>query len=170
MSKQGKLKIILGFIFSILLILIDYYTKRIVFASIRNTNGVDLLKGIFRLEYVENRGAAFGILQGRLKAVIILTPIIVALVIWVFIKSVNITKMCLFRYISIFFVAGTIGNFIDRVIYGYVVDFFYFELINFPVFNIADIYLTLSTIALLMAILFYYKDEDWSFLRNKYNG
>ena len=63
-------------------------------------------------------------------------------------------------YIIVLVVAGAIGNHIDRVINNYVVDFIYFSLINFPVFNIADCYVTVSMILLLILILFYYKDED----------
>ena len=63
-------------------------------------------------------------------------------------------------YIIVLVVAGAIGNHIDRVLNNYVVDFIYFSLINFPVFNIADCYVTVSMILLLILILFYYKDED----------
>jgi signal peptidase II len=60
--------------------------------------------------------------------------------------------------------AGAAGNLIDRVIHHYVIDFFYFSLINFPVFNVADIYVTLSAIALIIVVLFYYKEEDFSLI------
>ena len=66
--------------------------------------------------------------------------------------------------VAVLFFAGAIGNFIDRVRQGYVVDFFYFSLINFPVFNVADIYVTLSAIALIIVVLFYYKEEDFSLI------
>lgn len=60
--------------------------------------------------------------------------------------------------------AGAAGNLIDRVIHHYVIDFFYFSLINFPIFNVADIYVTLSAVALIIAVLFYYKEEDFSLI------
>ena len=59
-------------------------------------------------------------------------------------------------------VAGGLGNLIDRIWHGYVIDFFYFELINFPIFNVADIYVTVTFIVLVLLIFFYYKDEDFS--------
>ena len=55
-----------------------------------------------------------------------------------------------------------VGNFIDRLTRGYVVDFFYFSLIDFPIFNVADIYVTVTFIVLVLLIFFYYKDEDFS--------
>ena len=74
--------------------------------------------------------------------------------------------------------SGAAGNMIDRVRYDYVVDFFYFVLINFPIFNVADIYVTVATFLFAILILFYYKENDFSFLasdskrslRNSNNG
>lgn len=73
------------------------------------------------------------------------------------------------RVIAVLFLAGAAGNFIDRVRQGFVVDFFYFSLINFPIFNVADIYVTTATIALIVFILFYYKEADLEriFLKRK---
>ena len=64
-------------------------------------------------------------------------------------------------WILLFFMAGAIGNFIDRIINQYVVDFFYFKLINFPIFNVADIYVTIAAVFMLFFGLFYYKEEDF---------
>lgn len=165
MKRYIKGNIIIAVISVVLLVFIDFFTKKLAFDILRFSSGISIIKGIFKLEYVENRGAAFGILQGRLLPVIIITPILVFLVGYIHIKSIGIRKFRLFRAVSVFFIAGTIGNFIDRVFYGYVIDFFYFELINFPVFNVADIYLTLSTIVILLSLLCYYRDEDWDFIR-----
>ena len=64
----------------------------------------------------------------------------------------------------VFLAAGAAGNFIDRLLRGYVVDFFYFSLIDFPIFNVADIYVTVATACLVILLLFVYKEEDLSFL------
>jgi len=63
--------------------------------------------------------------------------------------------------------AGAVGNMIDRVQYNYVVDFFYFKLIDFPIFNVADIYVSVSCVVLAILIIFFYKDSDFDFLSNK---
>ena len=65
--------------------------------------------------------------------------------------------------------AGAIGNFIDRLTRGYVVDFFYFSLIDFPIFNVADIYVVVATIGLFILFLFVYKEKDLEFLNFKQN-
>ena len=69
-------------------------------------------------------------------------------------------KYTALNYIIVFLIAGAIGNYIDRIAKNYVVDFIYFSLINFPVFNVADCYVTVSVILLFILILFYYKDDD----------
>ena len=71
------------------------------------------------------------------------------------------------RIVLIFLIAGAIGNFIDRVLYQYVIDFIYVSLINFPVFNVADIYVTCSVVVLFLLILFVYSDEDLSVIMDK---
>lgn len=63
--------------------------------------------------------------------------------------------------------AGAAGNLIDRIRFGYVVDFFYFRLIDFPVFNVADIYVTVSFAVLLLLVFFQYKEEDLEFFGKK---
>ncbi len=68
------------------------------------------------------------------------------------------------RLIFLLLIAGAIGNMIDRVKQGYVVDFFYFTPINFPRFNVADVYVTCSIILLIIAMFFVYKDEELDFL------
>ena len=64
------------------------------------------------------------------------------------------------RLIAIAILAGAWGNMLDRIRLAYVVDFFYFKLIDFPIFNVADIYVSVATVVLILLVLFYYKDED----------
>ena len=71
------------------------------------------------------------------------------------------------RLIAIAILAGAWGNMIDRMFYAYVVDFFYFKLIDFPIFNVADIYVSVGTAILVVLVLLYYKDEDMERLLEK---
>lgn len=71
------------------------------------------------------------------------------------------------RFIIVLLVSGAIGNFIDRCLNNYVIDFFYFKLIDFPVFNVADIYVTVAAILLILLFCFYYKEEDIDMLLSK---
>ena len=67
-------------------------------------------------------------------------------------------------YVLIFFIAGALGNLFDRVVYKYVIDFLYFKLIDFPIFNVADIYVTCAAFSMIGLGVFYYKDEDFEMI------
>ena len=141
-------------------VVLDQWTKHLAVLHLKDQTPYTLIEGVFKLQYLENRGAAFGMLQNQRIFFYICVLVIAVFVIW-FYKRVPMTKRYLpLRLCSIFVLAGGIGNFIDRVKLNYVVDFFYFELIDFPIFNVADIYVTCSMFALCFLIIFYYKEED----------
>ena len=123
-------------------------------------DGIPLIPGVFRLLYLENRGSAFGLLQGQFVFFTIFTIVILIGIVFFFRRLQNRSRMFPLRVVLIMIAAGAIGNFIDRLSHHYVVDFLYFELIDFPIFNVADIYVTLSAGILILLILFYYKEED----------
>ena len=141
-------------------VVLDQWTKHLAVLHLKDQTPYTLIEGVFKLQYLENRGAAFGMLQNQRIFFYICVLVIAVFVIW-FYKRVPMTKKYLpLRLCSIFVLAGGIGNVIDRVKLKYVVDFFYFELIDFPIFNVADIYVTCSMFALCFLIIFYYKEED----------
>ena len=118
-----------------------------------------MIEGVFQLRYLENRGAAFGMMQGQKTFFLITATIAVALIAYAYFKLPWEKRYHPLRVIGLFIAGGAVGNMIDRVVLSYVVDFFYFELINFPIFNVADIYVSCATVLLAILILFYY-DED----------
>lgn len=158
------------FIFLILLlILFDQWTKILAAKYLRDINAFVLIPGVLELRYLENTGAAFSMManvsvfQSIMK---VLTPLIV-LCLFVFLAFIPAKKR--FRYLTIdliFIIAGALGNYVDRLIRQSVIDFIYFSLIDFPIFNVADIYVTCSVIFLFFLILFYLKDEDLEELKN----
>ena len=91
-----------------------------------------------------------------------MTVVILVIVSWFYGRTPVEKRYLPLRICMIVLTAGAIGNFIDRLTRGYVVDFFYFSLIDFPIFNVADIYVTMTFIVLVLLIFFYYKDEDFS--------
>ena len=125
---------------------------------------VVLWDGVFELLYSENRGAAFGILQGK-QGFFFLVAIAVFLVILLFLGRMPFGK----RYLPLFgclvlLMSGALGNLIDRALRGFVVDFFYFKLIDFPIFNVADCYVVTAAALLIILTSFYYKEEEFEFL------
>lgn len=159
--KQNKLVMwITGMLSVIVLVVFDQYTKILAVKHLKDQPDIPILKDIFELSYIENRGAAFGMMQNKQTFFIITTVLVVAAILWIFHTMPMEKKFIPGRVTLIFIIAGAIGNFIDRVSQGFVVDFLYFKLINFPVFNVADIYVTCSVFVLAFLLLFYYKEED----------
>ena len=166
MSKKNIL-LTADVILMIFLIVIDQITKYFAVLNLKGVSSWVLWDGVFELHYLENRGAAFGILQDQ-KMIFILIAVVVLAVIFYFLFKAPYQKMYSKLHISLILIAaGAIGNLIDRVRLGYVVDFFYFSLINFPVFNVADIYVTVSSFYLVILLLFVYKESDLEFLAFK---
>ena len=161
MKKQNKLTMwISGIITVILLVLLDQYTKILAVKYLKDQADIPILKDIFELAYVENRGAAFGMMQNKQTFFIIMTVLVVGAILLFFHTMPMEKKFLPARVTLVFVVAGAIGNFIDRVSQGFVVDFLYFKLIDFPVFNVADIYVTCAVFVLAFLLLVYYKEED----------
>lgn len=160
-------KYIRSFCFIIGLIFIDQISKVWALSTLCGTAGISVIPGVFELSYLENRGAAFGILQNRQILFVLITILAAVLLTFIYSKIPETKKYQPLHICYVLLMAGAFGNLIDRVIRGYVVDFFYFKLIDFPVFNVADIYVTVTMILLLILILFYYKEEDLDFLSRK---
>lgn len=139
----------------ILLIGIDQLSKVWALKSLKEIGSIPIIQNVFHLTYVENRGAAFGMLQNNQTIFII-----VALAASVFglyylhTKKINI----LGRAGIILIISGAIGNLIDRVRLGFVVDYFDFRFIWEYVFNVADVFVVLGTIMLCVYIIFF--DEE----------
>lgn len=145
-------------------VILDQWSKYMAVLHLQGTDGVDLIPGVFRLTYLENRGAAFGVLQGQQWFFYIITAVILVAVLLVYRRMPSGRKFLPLRVCAVLIVSGALGNLIDRVGQGYVVDFFYFELIDFPVFNVADIFVTVSAVLLAVLLLLYYKEEDLEYI------
>jgi signal peptidase II len=126
-----------------------------------------LIQGVFELRYLENRGAAFGLLQNQRTFFIILTVIFLAAMVYVYMRIPSDKKFLPLRLLVITVSAGAFGNFYDRLKLTYVRDFLYFSLIDFPIFNVADIYVTCSAVAFFILVVFVYKEDDLAFMEKK---
>lgn len=149
----------IGFL-AVLLIWLDQFTKSLAVQFLKDKEPFVIWDGVFELHYLENRGAAFGMLQGQQTFFLVIGLVVFAGVFYLFGRMSKDAKYWPIRLIAIFVLAGAWGNMIDRVRLSYVVDFFYFKLIDFPIFNVADIYVSVSVAVLAVLIFFYYKDED----------
>lgn len=164
-KKKKTIQLLLNFTFILLFVAADQLAKELAIQYLKGKSDFILIKDVFVLHYLENKGAAFGMLQNQ-KMFFVFSAVVI-LVLFAFVmfrlpleKKYRYTHICL-----VLISAGAVGNMIDRLHYNYVVDFFYFKLINFPVFNVADIYVTVGTAVLMLLFLFYYKEEDLHFLK-----
>jgi len=133
---------------SIFIILIDQFTKFLIFINHEIYINKDFL--LFRLDFVKNYGAAFNIFSGSRIFLSFISIIFSILLIYLILKKNNLNTLDLYSYS--FILGGTIGNGIDRILKGYVIDFINLNIINFPVFNIADISINIGFIFLLFNI------------------
>ena len=134
---------------SILIILSDQFTKNIININHKSLINKDLI--LFSIDYVKNYGAAFNILNGSRIFLSIVSTIITLILIYFILYKKNLTNLNLISYT--FILAGTIGNGIDRLIKGYVIDFINVNFIDFPVFNIADISIDIGLIFIIFGLI-----------------
>lgn len=146
-------------IFISILIGVDQFTKYIALEKLKPLGSISVIDNIFSFTFVENRGAAFGIFQGRTTILSIVTVVIIICIIYFYIKLPKGIVYNWVKFSLILIISGAIGNLIDRISQGYVIDFFHATFINFPVFNMADIYVVIGAILMTVLIIFFVKDE-----------
>ncbi len=149
------------------LILLDQFTKYLAQAYLRGADDIIWIPHVFQLHYLETRGAAFGILQNQKRFFLVLCALFLGVAVWFVLRIPAASRYIPLYAVTAGLAAGAAGNGIDRLVRGYVVDFFYFSLIDFPVFNMADIYVVVSGFFLVIYICFVYKEEDLGFMQRK---
>ena len=156
-----KIRWILAFT-TLLLVVLDQVIKQWARDYLMPVGAIPLIDGLIGFRYATNAGAAFGFFQGGRWFFVILTVVVLA-VILVYEFKLPYTKQNLWVRIPLtLMLAGAIGNFIDRLLFGYVVDMFEFLFINFPIFNVADILLVIGTFAYAFVVLFVLKENSES--------
>ena len=146
MKKRG---IVAGVI--AILIVLDQLVKSYVVQNIALGEVKTWIPNLVSLTYLQNRGAAFSILQDQQLLFAVITLVVVVGAIWYLHKHMEDSFWMVLGLTLI--IAGGLGNFIDRISQGFVVDMFHLDFINFAIFNVADSYLTVGVIVLLIAML-----------------
>jgi signal peptidase II len=180
---KTKINIICSLVWIGVLVIFDQFTKYLAVVRLKGQAPFALIPDVFELRYLENNSAAFGIdlisilqrifhfsyftehpeafLNFKMSFFVAITVVVVVLLYLLYLKIPQNRRFRYLNWIIIAFISGAIGNCIDRMVNRYVVDFFYFKLINFPIFNVADIYVTVSAVALILLFLFYYQEADF---------
>ncbi len=147
------------YVFSLLIILADQITKALAQSFLKPIDSAEFIPFVIRFNYVENTGIAFGLFKDMNFLFIPLNIVVVAGGFYYLIKYVKKNENFL-RYSIIMLLSGAIGNIIDKIFRGFVVDFLEFEFINFPVFNVADIFVTSGAVLVAFAVLFQKENKN----------
>jgi len=146
-------------IFAAVVAAADQIVKFLVVANIPLHGSAPLIPGIIKLTYTQNTGAAWSMMEGMRWLFVAIFVVLTLLLLWEYFKKpMPFTKFERWCIAAVY--GGGLGNVIDRVFLGYVVDMFQTEFISFPVFNVADIFISCGCILLLVHIVFFNK-EFW---------
>ena len=161
-STKPKIKIhIIPILIIGLLTAFDQLTKFIITSSFELYESKPAIKNFLSFTYIQNRGMAWGMLQGKRVIFVALTIVILLLCFAIYSNIADKSKYRILRANMIILIAGALGNMLDRIKLGYVIDFFEVKFIEFPVFNVADIYVVVSMIMIFILIMFKYSNEEF---------
>jgi signal peptidase II len=151
-----------------LLIFLDQWFKQLAVTKLQGKQAYSLIDGALELDYLENRGSAFGMLQNQKVLILFVSIIFMAVILFMLIKLPDYKKFIPAHVFFTMIIAGGVGNMIDRIRFDYVIDYISFILIHYPIFNFADIAVVLGVIGLIILFLFVYKEKDLEFLNFKH--
>lgn len=132
---------------------LDQLSKYFIQTRLQELGSVPIIENIFHLTYARNTGAAFSILRDKQLLLILFTFLAIAMLMGLLFKNIKLSGHILVNYSLALIIGGAIGNLIDRMRLNYVIDFFDFRLINFAIFNIADMFVVCGAILLGFAVL-----------------
>ena len=148
---------ILMAVMAVLILVADQVSKYLTVANIDLYEHISVIPGVVGLTYVQNKGAAFSILQGQQWLFAVIFAVFAVFIIWEFSKK-RLPFKPFERWCIVAVFAGGLGNMIDRLRLGYVVDMIATEFIDFPVFNVADCFITCGCILLIAHLAFFNRD------------
>ena len=160
---------ILSILLALLTVAADQLTKYWAKTDLKLVQDIPLWDGVFHFHYAENTGAAFSLLSGHSLFFFILTAAVVVAILWFLIRRGKNLDLAVKIALGLI-MGGAIGNLIDRMAYGYVIDFLYFKLINFAIFNVADSCLVIGCILMAVYIIFFSEKKAKEPQESKENG
>ena len=163
-TEKKKKLLIIDLILIIVLTTIDQGAKYWAVLRLKDKPVIPIIQDVLELNYLENRGAAFGLLQNQKVFFVLIAVVILFVIGYVLFMMPDDVKYNKMHILLAVMASGACGNMIDRIRTDYVVDFISFVIIHFPIFNIADIYVTVATFLFIILFLFVYKENDFAFL------
>lgn len=166
-KKKRAVMFIIDAVVAGVLLALDQLTKYLAIAHLKDQPALVLIDGVLELNYLENRGSAFGMLQNQKFFILFVGVVFMAVIFFFLFKLPDAKKFRAVHILLSAVIAGGVGNMIDRFRFDYVVDFISFVLIHFPIFNVADCYIVVSVIVLFLLFLFVFQEQDLEFLSFK---
>ena len=160
--KKNAVKYLIFALGTALIVFLDRITKIWAVRNLMDKPAIELWPGVFELQYLENNGMAFGLLQNGQVFFYIVTAVILCVMLYFLFRTPLKKRYAPMLIVLVMMTGGAVGNLIDRISTKYVVDFLSFTLINFPIFNVADCFVTVSAISLFVLLIFVYKDEEFT--------
>ena len=167
MNKKKKIFLIVDVFVILILLALDQFTKQLAITHLKDNSNIKLIDGVLELQYLENTGSAFSLFQNKKFFILFLGFAVMAVLLFALYKIPADKKFYIAHILLAALIAGALGNIVDRIRYDFVVDFISFVLIHFPVFNVADCYIVVSTICLFIMFMFIYTEKDLDFLSLK---
>ena len=158
--KSQKRNLIFSLLMLCVLMGVDQFTKLLAISRLKGQPSFIILQSVLEFSYLENTGAAFSSFEGRQAFLITLTVVVILLLAWKLFTLPATRRFTTMRLCMLFILGGAGGNLLDRLVRHYVVDFIYFVPINFPKFNVADVYITCGVALLALLLFFYYTEEE----------
>ena len=148
----------------LILVFFDQLTKYLIDHNMDLYDSISVIGNIFEIHYIRNSGAAWGMLANKQALFYICTMFVIIVGCLLYIRCAETGKYRDIQSVLLLILSGAVGNFIDRLRFQYVIDFLYFKLIDFPVFNIADCYVTIGFFLMVILFFFKYKEDDLEIL------
>lgn len=168
MGLKGKRMFLLDLCVMALGLWLDQFTKRLAVAHLKGQQPIVLIPDVLELRYLENRGAAFGVLQNQKVFFVFMTCLVLAFLAYALWRMPDQKKYRTLHVMGGILAAGALGNFLDRLRLDYVVDFIYISLIDFPIFNVADMYVSfICVLGLIIVFWGHFEEKDFAFLKWK---
>ena len=168
--NRKYLRIIADIVLFALLVAADRLSKSWAVDNLAGKDGIPIINNIAEFYYLPNgnTGAAFGMLSGHRILFLIIAFVVVTAIFYLVWNMPTVKRYKAVEILLVFIAAGGVGNMIDRFMQGYVVDFIYISCINFPIFNVADMYVSVCTVVLAVMVLFVLKEEDYLILEDSF--
>lgn len=148
----------------IVIVVLDRLTKYWAQTILKPKKSIPVIGEYVTFTYLENEGAAWGMLSGKINFFVILTALLIVGILLVIARIPSERRYMPMLISFLCLIGGAFGNLFDRIFQGKVTDFISFDVIQFPVFNVADIFVTCSFILLIILVIFVYREEELSFI------